>query len=136
MGINVTGRCPSEESGETFYTSSWEWGALYELICEICDDLLGEDTLAQMANEDDFVLADPSVCQEMANLFESAAQLWQHGYTAEYDKLRLTEEGRFVTAEQVAKNPHLKTRSPFFVRPEHVREWIEFLRHCGGFFVY
>ena len=50
--------------------------------------------------------------------------------------LRVTAEGRFVSEEELADNPEMESLSPYEVEDEHLKEWVEFLRHCGGFSVY
>ena len=57
------------------------------------------------------------------------------GYQVESD-LRITLEGRFVSAKELAENPELETTSPYQITDEHLKEWVEFLRHCGGFEVW
>ena len=39
----------------------------------------------------------------------------------------------FRGEEELAENPELETSTPYGVKDEHLKEWIEFLRHCGGF---
>ncbi len=46
------------------------------------------------------------------------------------------EEGRFVSEEELAENSDIQTRTPYEVGDEHLKEWIEFLPHCGGFQVW
>jgi hypothetical protein len=48
----------------------------------------------------------------------------------------VTPDGRFVSDEELADNPGLETVSPYAVDDEHLKEWVEFLRHCGGFEVW
>lgn len=50
--------------------------------------------------------------------------------------LRIIKEGRFVSDEELAENPDLETVWPYEVSDEHLKEWIDFLRHCGGFEVW
>jgi hypothetical protein len=45
----------------------------------------------------------------------------------------VTKEGRFVGEKELAENPDMETFSPYEVSDELLKEWIEFLRHCGGF---
>jgi hypothetical protein len=50
--------------------------------------------------------------------------------------LRVTTDGRFVSEQEQASQPNLETVSPYQVDDEHLKEWVEFLRHCGGFEVW
>jgi hypothetical protein len=71
----------------------------------------------------------------MANRFERSMEHHVEGTTLDSD-LRVTKEGRFVSEEELAENPDLEAVSPYEVSDEHLKEWIEFLRHCGGFEVW
>jgi hypothetical protein len=46
---------------------------------------------------------------------------------------RVTEEGRFVPEEKLVETPDLQTESPYVIEDDNLKQWIEFLRHCGGF---
>ena len=48
----------------------------------------------------------------------------------------MAEDGHLVTEEELAETPDIETRTPYEVEDEHLKEWIEFLRHCGGFEVW
>jgi hypothetical protein len=78
---------------------------------------------------------DQKTCTEMAQRFEQWMEHHAQGHRLESD-LRITTEGRFMSAEEMAENPDLETVSPYEVRDEHLKEWIDFLRHCGGFEVW
>ena len=79
---------------------------------------------------------DQDTCTQMAERFESALTVHQNGFAVPDETIRVTEDGRFVSPEEVARNPNLKTYSPYSICREHVKEWIGFLRHCGGFEVW
>ena len=136
MGMDVYGRNPSDESGHYFRASIWSWGPLYQQIVNRCADLLDTDVLIAMAYNDGAGPDDQDTCTRMAERFESALVVHQDGFTAPAELTRVTEEGRIVSREEIARNPHLKTYSPYSICREHVREWITFLRHCGGFEVW
>jgi hypothetical protein len=70
----------------------------------------------------------------MANRFEKALVKFPNGFAIESD-LRVNEDDRFIREEELARDPELKTRSAYRIDREHVLEWIEFLRHSGGFAV-
>jgi hypothetical protein len=57
------------------------------------------------------------------------------GHSLESD-LRVTAEGRIIRAEEAVANPDLETHTPYEVKDEHLKEWINFLQHCGGFQVW
>jgi hypothetical protein len=71
----------------------------------------------------------------MVNRFEQWMEHHTGGHGLESD-LRTTEEGRFVSADELAEHPDLETASPYEVADEHLKAWIDYLRHCGGFEVW
>lgn len=136
MGMDVYGKNPSEESGHYFRASIWSWGPLYEQIVALCADLLDDNVLTAMEYNDGAGPDDQETCTRMANRFESALVAHQDGCTVPAASLQVTEKGRFVSREELARNPDLRACSPYSISGEHVREWIGFLRHCGGFEVW
>lgn len=131
MGMDVYGRAPSSPAGEYFRANVWSWRPIHALMIELCSDLLDEEALKKMAINDGAGPQDQKTCTEMANRFE----LWMEHHTEGYgleSELQVTKEGRFVSPEELAGNPDLETISPYEVHDEHSKEWIDFLRHCGG----
>jgi hypothetical protein len=135
MGMDVVGKNPSSPAGEYFRANVWSWHPIYSLIVELCSDLLAKRTLKRMAFNDGAGPKDQKTCTEMANRFEQWMEHHTEGHGLETD-LRVTKEGRFVSEAEMAANPDMETVSPFEVKDEHLKEWIEFLRHCGGFEVW
>jgi hypothetical protein len=131
MGMDVFGRDPSDKTGNYFRASIWSWAPLYEQIVALCRDLFDEDVLDGMAYNQGAGPKDQETCTRMAERFESALTIHQDGFTVPDETTRVTEDGRFVSPEEIARNPKLKKTCR-----EHVQEWIEFLRHCGGFEVW
>jgi hypothetical protein len=135
MGMDVYGRKPSSPEGEYFRATVWSWHPIHALIIELCSDLLKDKTLEKLAFNDGAGPKSQKVCTEMAQRFEQWMEHHAEGHSLE-SELRVTKEGRFVSAEELAENPDMETMSPYEVSDEHLKEWIEFLRHCGGFQVW
>ena len=135
MGMDVSGRNPSSASGEYFRANVWAWRPIHALIIELSSDLLDHETLAKMALNDGAGPEEQETCTEMANRFGCWLEHHTEGHRLESD-LRVTSDGRFVTAVEFAQNPDLETASPYQVSDEHLKEWAEFLRYCGGFQVW
>lgn len=76
-----------------------------------------------------------ATCAAMATRFERWMEHHVSGHGLDSD-LRVTKDGAFVTEQESMENPDLETESPYQVEDEHLKEWIEFLRHCGGFEVW
>ncbi len=136
MGMDVFGRNPSEPSGQYFRASIWMWRPLHEQIVLRCGDLFDEKELIAMVYNDGAGPSDQRICTVMADRFDQALSIHKDGFAIECDELRVTEDGRFVGSEALTENPALKTVSPYRVDRESVLEWIQFLRHCGGFEVW
>jgi hypothetical protein len=72
----------------------------------------------------------------MASRFELWMEHNARGLSLDIPGARITGEGRVVGEDEIDANPDLETRTPYNVADEHLKEWIEFLRHCGGFQVW
>ena len=79
--------------------------------------------------------AEQATCTQMANRFDLWMEHHASGSTVD-SEMKVTKEGRFVTEEELEENPDLETESPYEVDDEHLKLWVEFLRHCGGFEVW
>jgi hypothetical protein len=135
MGMDVYGRKPSAPEGKYFRATIWSWPPIHALMIELCSDLLSEKLLAKMAFNDGAGPRTQKTCTEMAKRFEQWMEHHTEGHGLESDQ-RVTPEGRFVTEQELAENPDMETVSPYSVGDEHLKEWIEFLRYCGGFKVW
>jgi hypothetical protein len=124
-----------KECGQYFRANIWSWRPIHQQIGELCSDLLDEDLLVELGLNQGAGPDDQETCDEMANRFERALVTHQDGLQLESD-IRVDESGRLLSEEDLKRNPELKTYSPYVTEREHVMEWIEFLRHCGGFAVW
>jgi len=137
VAMDVEGRNPDSPAGEYFRAKLWAWHPIHSLICQLCSDLLDKDTLAHMGYNDGAGPVDQKTCTEMASRFEIWMEHHVHGCRLDFpDVVQVAEDGRVVTPEELEANPDLKTHNPFIVDDDHLKEWIEFLRHCGGFEVW
>jgi len=136
MGMDVFGKAPDTKEGEYFRANIWAWAPIHELIVELCSDLFDEETLVVLATNSGAGADDQATCTEMANRFEKWMEHHVEGHVIETDGIRVTPEGRIVSDEEMSENPDLETESPYNIRDEDLKEWIEFLRHCGGFEVW
>ena len=136
MGMDVSGRNPDSSAGEYFRANVWSWRPIHALICDLCSDLLDEETLEGMAYNDGAGPTEQKTCTDMANRFEQWMEHHVDGLALDIPGAAVTEEGRFITDEELTENLDLKTKTPYEVEDDHLKEWIEFLRHCGGFEVW
>jgi hypothetical protein len=133
--MDVYGRSPTAPAGEYFRANVWSWRPIHALAVDLCSDLLDEETLRRLAYNDGAGPQDQPTCTAMASRFEQWMEHHTGGHGLE-SALRVTKEGWFVREEELAENPDLETVSPYQVRDEHLKQWIEFLRYCGGFQVW
>lgn len=133
MGMDVYGRQPTNKSGEYFRANIWSWRPIHELIFQLCTDLIDEQTMMLLGSNDGAGPEDQATCTEMANRFDQWMEHNVDGLIVESDNLRVKEDGTFVSKEELEENPYMPTSSAFSISDDHLKEWIEFLRHCGGF---
>lgn len=136
MGMDIFGRKADSPVGEYFRANIWGWYPIHALICGLCPDILDDETLAGMGHNDGYGPEDQDKCSEMASRFERWLEHNSEGLRLEVPGARITKDGRFVTEEEVAANPNLETETPYRVEDADLRDWVEFLRHCGGFQVW
>ena len=132
MGMDVYGRNPRSDPGEYFQANVWSWRPIHALIVELCSDLLDEDTIEHLGYNAGAGPKDQRTCTEMARRFEVWVEQHTDGHKLDLD-LRVTKEGRFISEDELAENPEMEIDSPYEVSDDHLKEWIEFLRNCGGF---
>jgi hypothetical protein len=135
MGMDVFGRNAACQTGEYFRASIWMWPPIHHLMTELCSDFLDDELLVAMAYNDGAGPDDQETCSMIAERFEKALQTYQDGFVLD-SKERVDERGRFVSEEELAQKPDLKTFSPYRVSRDTVTRWVAFLRHCGGFAVW
>jgi len=133
MGMDVHGKNPESKAGEYFRASVWSWHPIHDLICRLCSDLLNEDTLEQLGYNEGAGPDDAETCKEMASRFEHWMEHNVEGHDIEIEGMKMTPEGRLISESELSDDPELETTTPYEVEDEHLKEWIEFLRHCGGF---
>jgi len=156
MGMDVSGCNPKTEKGAYFRASIWSWRPIHGLI-EIADRLNGgrlvpEDVMIQMSFNDGAGLKSQKDCSTLANALERLLQrpciIREHGmevhkengerlisFPRDGSPLLCDKTGRLYSLEYVkaGKAKVEDLRSAYQTSEEHVREFIEFLRNCGGF---
>lgn len=135
MGMDVWGRNPSAPSGRYFRANIWSWRPIHALIIELCPELFDEQTMARLGINVGAGATDQATCTIMADRFDQWLEQNVNGHMIDLG-LRVTTEGRFVNEQEQATDSSLETVSPYQTSDQHLREWVEFLRHCGGFEVW
>ena len=145
MGVDVCGRNPVSKSGESFQSNWQGWRPILSLIRQLCDDLLDVDTHKAIERNDGAGPNDQAVCTEMANRFARWMEHNVDGYSVEIPNVQVAKEPtviagvvchRHVSNEELIANPEIETISPYRIDDNGLKEWVEFLRSCGGFEVW
>jgi hypothetical protein len=151
MGMDVSGIDPDSKAGEYFRANCWSWRPIHALV-DIANQLSGgalvdEETMRLMGYNDGAGLKTKEACNLLADAVE--------GLLEEPEKLRMADlvvsndgeetiigfkldpacavrsDGRFVRPGENVPLDDL--HSPYSVGMSHAKEFVEFLRHCGGF---
>jgi len=156
MGMDVIGRKPKTEKGAYFRANVWSWRPIHALIA-IADArnggrLVPEETMRLMCSNDGAGLKSQKTCNALADALERLLArpclITEHGLDIlEEDGERVIrfprnssptmcdKGGRFWSPEDVkaGKVRQEDLRSPYDTSFDHVREFVTFLRNCGGF---
>jgi hypothetical protein len=154
MGMDVSGRSPITEEGEYFRANCWSWRPIHALI-QIANNehggtLVDSETIESMSYNDGAGCEDQEQCEMLADALEDLLKhpekieeagliYYQRGKEGHISfpvskECAVTEDGRFVSKEDEI-DPE-KMHSAYRVYLDHVAEFIEFLRSCGGFSVW
>ena len=156
MGMDVIGSNPTTEKGSYFRANVWSWRPIHALIA-IADArnggrLVPEETMRLMCSNDGAGLKSHKTCNALADalerLLEKPCLITEHGleildeegervitFPRDSSPMMCDKEGRFWRPEDVkaGKVRQEDLRSPYQTSFDHVREFIAFLRSCGGF---
>jgi len=136
MGMDVIGRDPGDKRGEYFRASVWSWQLLLEAMIRSCGDFLDRELLETMGFNDGAGPLNQKTCSLIADRIESLLEEAPGGFQV-WGELRKTTSGRLLDADEArALPPEVETTTPFVTDGEQVKEFIDFLRHCGGFCFY
>ena len=149
MGMDVVGRKPITEDGKYFRANCWSWRPIKVLI-EIANQkaqILDEETLKYMDHNDGAGPKTQKACTKLADALEelikepySLRKLGLVVTTNPKDisigfkvdpKFAIIPSGEFVF--DASRVPYDDLRSPYFTQLTHIKEFIQFLRGCGGF---
>lgn len=129
MGMDVYGRNPSSKDGEYFRASIWSWRPIHALLAETCGDLLSEKMLHSFGFNDGAGPKSQKVCDSLA----ARLNLWlEHnieGTSVECPSVLAEPDGRLVDPDEASD----QATTPYSTSDDHIREFVRFLRACGGF---
>lgn len=131
--LDVVGRNPSSEEGEYFGANVWSWRPIQALIGALCSDMFTPEELEALHFNDGAGPEDQATCTEMANRFEIWMEHNIDGVSIDLG-VRITPDGTLLDEGEAEECDDVI--SPHQTSDDHLKEWIEFLRHCGGFQVW
>lgn len=134
MGMDVYGVAPKSEAGKCFHASIWSWRPIHELIEKA--NVLPQNMLEDMAQNDG---AGPDAEQSLLLAYQLEHMI--DGMNDEDTFMLSTEIDGPVAALLAALDKEgttvISPRGPVYSTDvSHVREFIEFCRHSGGFKVW
>lgn len=118
MGMDVFGMNPTTTSGTYFRNNLWWWTPLWNYVSDLAEDIISDECFARGHCNDGANLNDID-CIALADRLKDELD---SGNTAEYEK-------EFIAS----KENNDKWDLPYGFSVENVREFEDFLRHCGGF---
>jgi len=156
MGMDVYGRRPKSEDGKYFRANVWGWRPIHALCQHAIDRFeLGFDT-DYWGSNDGKGLKCQRDCTKLADAFETILneidqdtmdeELSKYFIVMDHPKwgktlafkpsassgMLVDPEGRFIKPEDAKKN-NVQVHSPYSVELDYLKEWVRFLRSCGGF---
>lgn len=151
MGMDVSGKNPSSAVGEYFRANVWSWRVIHHLI-SIANEtkrgtLVPREIIKGMSHNDGNGLSDQNYCDGLADALEeliaNPENLKGIGLLIEDNDISfpsnvcpVLKSGQFVRDEDLYKYKTEDLRSAYSTDFDHVKEFIEFLRSCGGFEVW
>jgi hypothetical protein len=119
MGMDIYGH-----SGNYFRANIWSWRAIVVVM-----ELSGINVPSSWCCNDGAGCDDETECNIMAGKIDAFLTSWDENrfYAPSANGLAVDKNGQFVPAETEG------AVSPYCVDREHLAEFAEFLRTCGGF---
>ena len=141
--------------GAYFRATVWSWRPIHDLMRQLCSDFIDEELMELMSFNDGAGPEDQKICDEIAIRFSQwmehnvdghEVNLGMHvdaegkfvALTSSEDSFEGETERQLVDAAQQAlgASSEPSVRSAHSIDDEHLKDWIEFLQHCGGFQVF
>lgn len=149
MGMDVYGINPADDDGDYFRANVWSWRPILSMI-ELANEMAGktlldQETLDSMGHNDGAGLNTQGECEFLAQLLQQLVtpkNLSDAGFVVDgeeinypiWDKekdLVTDAEGLLKRADEVDDLENYK--SAYGTTFDHVKQFIKFLRSCGGF---
>lgn len=124
MGMDVHGK-----SGNYFHANVWSWRPIHMLCVEVnAEQNLGLNFKGWEYN-DGAGLHNQEDCDKLATALENHVKAGRKEYVLETGcSLRVDDKGRLLSPGQSGG------KSPYYTDADHILEFVQFLRECGGSF--
>jgi hypothetical protein len=132
MGMDVYGRRPDSMAGKYFQANVWSWRPIHDLIIDLCSDILPPEMLKSLAYCDGVGPTSQKVCSQMAERFERWMEHNVSGHEVDLGMRVEIGTGLRVSLAE-AEDRGIETETAHQTSDEHLKKWINFLCHCGGF---
>ena len=152
MGFDLLGVAPEDEKGEGFSNNVWSWYPLWNYVCHTCSDILTETEMEQGRWNNGYLLnpwQSTKIASRLFDLIESGAV---HKEVVEFNKKRSNmpfetcskcngtgiREDKNYSGKCNACNGNGKRESSeasYDFEEDNVREFAEFCRDSGGFYI-
>jgi len=133
--MDIHGRNPRNEMRRVFRVNIHGWKPIYALICQLCHDLVDEETLRGMSFNGDWGPKSGEVCRQMADRF--AAWFERNPSESHVDADLEEEVDRIIASGSFAHMTESDLRALVKAYGGLLRKkWVDFLRNCGGFAVW
>jgi hypothetical protein len=131
MGMDVSGKNPTNTRGEYFRASIWSWPGILTVIMQANDTYdLGFDTKYWGSN-DGKGLDLQADCDRLADAMQNILDADPDDIIQSGDNTAARVANTF--AETISKGLGIEMEKDLSAEKEHVQEFISFLRSCGGF---
>jgi len=125
MGMDIYGRKPANKTGEYFRANVWSWRPIHYL-CELVMDSKYPD----WAYNDGDGLFNQKDCDTLANKLENYLNKNPNDEISIESDCRVDDKNKFLPTGATGG------KSAYYTTHDHVRNFIKFLRACGGFKIY
>lgn len=132
-----------DNPGVYFRANVWSWRPIHDLICTFSDNhqtetgepLFTERELVSMGMNEGAGAKTQQTCNELARRFDIWLEHNASGRSLDLGMEIISGSGQFASKEDI-ENPDVKTESAYRTSDSHIKEFVEFLRGCGGFEVH
>jgi len=132
MGMDIEGRNPANEDGKYIRFNVWSWRPMLQICREVIEEhSLGLSTKWWDSNDGEGLTTQED-CNKLADAIEKHKAMTAKQFVLEHPTCRV-KKGTGVFASSDYKG---ETESAYSVSLDHIKEFVVFLRNCGGFKIF